>query len=338
MSGMYAYRVGVMFDFVVCGLLYSVSFFMLFSFFVRARARTCGNTRCVRMVSVSSYSFERWRREKGLDLREVVRAAADMGWDGIEFTTLPAEGPTEAKLMAAELRELCRQKGLAIVAYAVGADLQKGPGEALKLREQVDVAATLGVPVMRHDLTWSLPPDGDWARLAAQMAPLVREVSAYAFELGVRTCSENHGMVFQDPGRMETVMQEVGHPNYGWLVDVGNFMCTDCDPVSSVRRALPYLAHVHVKDFRHNNPKAGPSWAGQPGVLLTRGGMEICGCVPGDGDADVWNSLRAILASGYDGAYSLEYEGPGDVLSSVEEGLSRMRAFFGDPSRNPGKE
>ena len=32
LSGMYAYRVGVMFDFVVCGLLYSVSFFMLFSF------------------------------------------------------------------------------------------------------------------------------------------------------------------------------------------------------------------------------------------------------------------------------------------------------------------
>ena len=38
-------------------------------------------------------------------------------------------------------------------------------------------------------------------------------------------------------------------PNYGWLVDMGNFLCADDLPVHAVPIAAPYAFHVHVKDF-----------------------------------------------------------------------------------------
>ena len=60
---------------------------------------------------------------------------------------------------------------------------------------------------------------------------------------------ENHGYFFQDACRVKKLIETVNHPNFGWLMDMGNFMCADENSAIALGNALPYAAHVHAKDF-----------------------------------------------------------------------------------------
>ena len=76
-----------------------------------------------------------------------------------------------------------------------------------------------------------------------------RAVTEFGAELGVATTVENHGFFAQDSDRCEQLMKAVGHKNFGSLVDFGNFLCADENPVAAVTRMAPYAKHCHAKDF-----------------------------------------------------------------------------------------
>ena len=76
----------------------------------------------------------------------------------------------------------------------------------------------------------------------AEMTPYIRELTEYARSKGIRTCTENHGRYFQDPERVEALIRAVDSGNYGWLVDVGNFMSVDADVERAVTQPLPTLS------------------------------------------------------------------------------------------------
>lgn len=60
-------------------------------------------------------------------------------------------------------------------------------------------------------------------------------MTEYAEQKGVKTCIENHGFFAQDAERVEKLINAVGHPNFGALVDIGNFACADEDSARSGR-------------------------------------------------------------------------------------------------------
>ena len=149
------------------------------------------------------------------------------------------------------------------------------------------------------------------------MAPRIREVSEYARERGVRTCTENHGYVFQDPRRVEELILAVGSDNYGWLCDIGNFLCMDCDPITSVSTAAPYTFHAHVKDFLFRDG----TYDAPPKFITTLGGNHIRGTVLGHGVVPVKSCITALKRGGYDGWVSLEFEGMEDNIPALEAGF-----------------
>jgi hypothetical protein len=74
---------------------------------------------------------------------------------------------------------------------------------------------------------------------------------------------ENHGFFAQDSARVEKLLNAVNHPNFGWLVDMGNFVCADEEPYKAVGIAAPYAFHVHAKDFHIKSgmlPNPGQGW------------------------------------------------------------------------------
>ena len=77
----------------------------------------------------------------------------------------------------------------------------------------------------------------------------VLAVDEFAADLGIKTMVENHGYFCQDSERVEKLMNAVNHPNFGALVDMGNFLCADEDPARAVGRMAPYAFHCHAKDF-----------------------------------------------------------------------------------------
>ncbi len=271
-------------------------------------------------IGVSSYSFSRYRAATGATLSDICRKAHEIGFDAIEFITLD-EGDRIAQ--AREIRATCDELGLDISAYTVGANFLAEDAEAMvgEVCAAVDVAKAMGAPVLRHDVGWTLPEGMDWKEAVLKIAPYIRRVTEYAAALGIRTCTENHGFVFQDSERLAYLIDTVAHPNYGWLIDLGNFLCVDEDPRTAIQTAVPYAFHAHAKDFIFR----APSELNPEGFICTRGGNFIRGTVLGHGVVPLVDCVRALKASGYAGTLSLEFEGREEVIPAIEMGYRYLR-------------
>ena len=288
--------------------------------------------------SVTSYSYSQYIRDGRMTQLDAVRVASEMGFDGIEFTDLrPNDNPTweEQIAYAKEIRAEAEKYGIEVVSYAIGAKLYHPDpavcaAEVERLKGQVDVAAALGVKVMRHDVCSTVVYDGvtvSFDKMLPVIAEGARQVAEYAATRGVRTCSENHGFVAQDSDRVERLYNAVNHPNYGVLVDIGNFSCADEDNALAVSRLAPYAVHVHAKDFYkfpYGAPGKNPSK-----FLVTRACNLLKGCVIGEGDVPVAQCVAILKRAGYDGYITVEYEGVEDCMAGVARGLANLKTMVG---------
>ena len=263
-------------------------------------------------TSVSSYSFQYLINQGSENQFTVIQRAKDLGFDAIEFTELtPHDGSTQAEY-AAELRKEAQRCGIEISCYSVGADFlgRDTKEEIERLKQQVDIAVLLGANLMRHD-TGFVFPEGTrkyqgFTNVLPKFAEGCRAVTEYAAEKGVRTCTENHGKFSQDSDRVELLINTVAHENFGALVDMGNFLCADEDPVNAVGRLAPYAFNVHVKDFLK---KSGNEFDPGDGFFRSRGGAFLRGTVAGHGVVPLAQCVRALKDVGYDGYLTLEFEG-----------------------------
>lgn len=284
-------------------------------------------------IGVSSYSFRKYILETHCDYFKICDLAKEMGFDGIEFIELDNKefGITSDPLAtAAELRRYCKELGLEIIAYTVGANFlaEDKEAELRRIRGCVDVAAELGAPIMRHDVCYSLPKSHAYTYREAirDIKDDIRAISEYAHTKGVRTCSENHGYIFQAPERVEELIRAVDDTNYGWLCDMGNFLCADCDPIKSVSIAAGYAFHVHAKDFLY---KSG-DLPRPEGFFKTAGENHIRGTVLGHGVVPVAQCIKILRSAGYDGYISLEFEGMEENLPALRTGYNYLKNACAD--------
>lgn len=280
-------------------------------------------------ISVSSYSYQRLIAAGVLDYLSVMDKAREMGFSAIEYLDMPGSCYDEQLAYAKKLKAHADETGMTINAYTIGACLYRGSEEADKaeverLKGQVEIAAALGCPVMRHDAVYGLGKQGN-ARSFGLMLPTlaknIREVTEYAAGLGVKTCVENHGYIAQDSYRVEQLFNAVGHDNFGLLVDCGNFVCADEDNVTAVSRVAPYAVHVHAKDmYKSNTPL--------PGYGSTRACHYFKGAIIGEGDVNVEQCLKILHNAGYDGYCSIEFEGSEDCIYGIQTGLMNLRGML----------
>lgn len=282
--------------------------------------------------AVSSYSFHSKIQSGEMTQLDTVRAAAEMGFDGIEFIDLtPCQNPTLADQLAyaKEIAQEATARGIEVVAYTVGANLfhtsaEASEREVSRMCGQIDVAHALGARVCRHDVCYSHVHNAR-AYTFEQMLPTIaanaRRITEYAADLGIRTCTENHGYIAQDSDRVERLLSAVDHANYGLLIDIGNFACADEDSARAVSRLAPFAIHVHAKDFYVR------SFGKEPlvGSFNTRGMRSLLGCAIGDGDIPVAHCLAILKRAGYDGYLSVEYEGRDDCMQGIARGLAYLK-------------
>ena len=283
-------------------------------------------------ISVSSYSFSRAFRDGRMTQFDTIAKAKEMGMAGIEFSGLnPAEGESRADY-AKRVREECERVGIPMVNFSSSADfLRAGNVEAEieRIRGEVDLAAILGVPCMRHDATFGFPEGTRKWQGFDQILPLLanacRQITEYAASKCIRTCVENHGQLVQESRRVEKLINAVGHENCGQLIDVGNFACADEACEVAMGRNAPYAFHVHAKDFHirsGNNDNPGR------GFFTSRSGNYLRGAIIGHGDVPVHQCIRILKANGYDGYVSIEFEGLEDPLEAIAIGAENLRRFI----------
>ena len=283
-------------------------------------------------IGVSSYCYQPLLNKGAMSYFDVIEHAKKTGYNAIDFTDLKPPAGKSVNDFAGEIRAACEKAGLEIVAYTIGADLIHSniEEEVKRLKSCVDTAKILGASMMRHDIVWNLSPEEKypmlknrtWREVISYIEKPVRELAEYAAGKGIKTMSENHGFVLQQSERAEKLVLAVNHPNYGALVDIGNFMCADEPGLHALPTMLPYAFHIHVKDFLYRSGKEerpDDSW------FNTLQKNYLRGTVLGHGVVSVAQCIEVIKASGYNGCLTLEFEGLEEPLDAIKRGFDFIK-------------
>jgi len=264
---------------------------------------------------------------------EIIPKAKSMGFEFIEFSGLSTPPGVTPDAFAPQVRDACAEVGLPILNYTIGSDFLNGSkgewkAEADRLRDELRIAKILGATGMRHDATRGYPAGHVGPRSFDDALPTLikacRAVTEHAADLGIKTMVENHGFFCQDSERVEKLVNGVNHPNFGLLVDMGNFLCADEDPAKAVGRVAPYAVHVHAKDFHvksGSQPDPGKGW------FRSRAGNYLRGAIIGHGEVPIPSCIGILKQAGYDGALSIEFEGMEPTLEGIAIGLENLRRF-----------
>lgn len=283
--------------------------------------------------SVTTYSFSKLIREEKYDQFTLIEKVKEMGFDAIEFTDLATPDNMTETEFAAKLAEEAYRCNLEISNYTVGADLINGcdgntEKEIERLMKKVDVAEVLGAKGMRHDAGWGFKDERKNYMGFDEALPIFingcKKVTEYAQTKGIQTMIENHGFFCQESQRVEKIVCGVGNKNFGMLLDCGNFLCADENPVQAFGRLVNYVKYVHAKDFF---VRSGMGYDPGMGFFKTRGGNYLRGTIIGQGDAPVKQCISIIKNSGYDGYLSVEFEGIEEPEASIKQGLENLKMF-----------
>lgn len=280
-------------------------------------------------IAVSSYSFSKLVAKEGISQLDCIQLAKEIGYDGIEFSGIEAPEGVAPIEYAKQLAEEADKLNFPIVNFCTSANFAKS-GKALEeeieaTKAMVDIAAVLGVPHMRHDATHDVGEFKTFDDALPYVAEGCRAVTEYAAAHGIQTMVENHGFIFQDPDRLEALRKAVNHPNFGFLLDMGNFLCGDCDPAYACGRLREGAFFMHAKDFI-----VKPCIGSDPGegFFRSRTGNYLRGTIIGHGVVPIVQCLFALQNIGYDDWISVEFEGIEDVRDALRINLDNLRHYI----------
>lgn len=285
-------------------------------------------------IAMSTYSMFRRFDDGSLNQLTSISKAKELGFDAMEIVEIePHDGSTKLDY-AKKLRDECERLGMPVICYCTGADFLRCENinkEIERVQKEVDIAAILGAPRMRHDATLGYPEGkrGNYGfdDCLPVLAMACKQITEYAKTLGIRTMVENHGHFCIDSTRVEKLANAVKDPNFGLLLDMGNFMDGDEELISAYSRVAPYTIHVHAKDFHF---KSGEETDPGEGWYITRGGNRIRGAVVGHGCVPVKQCLSILFRNGYDGDITIEFEGIEDPEYACILGLSNLKRYIAE--------
>ncbi len=223
---------------------------------------------------------------------EIVAAASDLGYDGIEprgigeDLFLPEAKPfapeqldkTRAGLLAAGLSIPCLGSDLVLCDPA--RDVRAG------LTSYLALAQGLGAPTIRVlGDAWGEPgPDVDAGLVRERLQALAPQAAAAGITLLVET--NGH---FADSTVLRRLLDEVHSPAVAALWDINHPVRNFGEPAEKTWETLGgYIRHVHLKDSRMENGKLAYKMLGY-------------------GDLPVPQALRLLKRDGFEGYLSLEW-------------------------------
>lgn len=127
---------------------------------------------------------------------------------------------------------------------------------------------------------------------------------------------EPHGYFTTHPDRMAEMQAFSQSPYLRMNMDTGNTFIAGQDPVAFLKRFLPRVSHVHVKDVSESLAKAVRG--GQTGIAVSH-----CSLGGGVNAENIRQCLGILHDARYDGALSIECEGQAGPM--IETSLAWLR-------------
>jgi sugar phosphate isomerase/epimerase len=247
--------------------------------------------------------------EAATALTDQIAAIKRLGWsaielrtvDGIALADLDAQQFSEVlrTIRAADLDVVCLASRIGNWSRPITSPFADDLHELDVLARRCDQLGTRLIRIM------SYPNDGlsptDWRdRTLERVTRLAERAAQHGVVLVHENCA---GWAGSDADRMLELVREADGESLRLLFDTGNGVEYGYDTHDMLRRILPHVAHVHIKDA-----------IGEPG--------DAAYVLPGEGQCRVAESLRLLITSGYQGALSIEPH----LLNRPHEGIQSTDA------------
>ena len=297
-------------------------------------------------LGLSAYSINEEIVKGRMTLASAIEWIASQGAECLElvpfsYTFVTDDGGLDTGTIQAAKR-VAKDAGVELANYSILANVcveddAEYETEIQRIMLHVRVAAELGLPRMRHDISAFRRPRGengvvDFERLFPRMVDAAGRIADYAKGLGVTTMLENHGFFANGCDRCERIVRAVGRDNYKMLLDTGNIICVDEEPAVAAMKLAPLAEMIHLKDFyvRRRDPGDSTDFDCAGSWFRSNAGKYLRGSILAQGDLDMWEILGAIKASGFDGPIAIEFEGFEDPLYASRVSLDNARRIWNE--------
>jgi len=218
-------------------------------------------------LSIGTYSL------KGLTLEEAVRVVAEVGYDGVEIAALPGFDGEPGRMPPERRTDVRRRiEGAGLKLTALMEQLTPAADEAEhkkgldRLRRVFALAAELG---MAAPLVQTVLGGGRWD----EKKGLYRDRLAGWVEVadragGVLAIKPHRGGALSRPEEAVWLIRQLGDsPHLRMVYDYSHYAFRDMPLEATVREALPYTAHVAVKDAVRDGERVVFALAGEGGTV-----------------------------------------------------------------------
>ena len=267
----------------------------------------------------------------GLTLREAAEYFASIGICALELrgTKNPSSGTDvtdggEMECLAPEhagqTREMLSSLGIRPVVFGSSHTLHIPDPDGNRLaafRREAERAAAVGFRYIRV-FGNEMPDDATQDEYAARITENGARAADVAAACGITMLLETHGTV-NTTEKVARILERLGgHPGFGILWDVVHTDRIYGDDVDDFYRVVrPYVRHIHLKD-QHRADNAL--------------------CLMGQGDIPLPCLCRRLLADGYEGYFSLEWEKKWhpelpDYTVAFPEYVAYMKQYVGEASK-----
>ncbi|MCL6649726.1 MAG: sugar phosphate isomerase/epimerase [Chloroflexi bacterium] len=273
-------------------------------------------------------------------LVEALHLFAQLGLEGAEIICQedyrcglsPRASREEAVALGQQARELgVRPVALTPYIWAINAlDPQERAAALAELNGVIRLAGALGACFVRV-YAGSFPPGSDrWQERWEVLVASLRQLAHLAEEEGVVLAVENHFNTMTPSAALTVrLVEEVGSPAVGILYDQANLSFQgDEDYPEAIALQAGRIVLVHVKDFVPL--EAGGAFQASQVFVVREEERRVRSRVVGEGCLPWPAILQRLVASGYRGWLSLEYERrwhPQD-LPPAPEGLRRSAEYL----------
>lgn len=284
-------------------------------------------------IAFSSWCFHMplWRGE--LKAQALPGIARDLGVDALEWTSKTfrdLKGGRQLMYQAPParffhtLREAADDAGVQNKVMNVGGPFFLASGDdavqqkALDfIMQYVEPARILGSRILRVELYYDGERRPGWEQDAREWAiEGVQRLLEKTADSGLIINTENHHGISSCPDWLADLVQAVDSPRFGLTVDTNNFRVDQDNPYDQDPSSLPEYVDRY-EGLRTLMPFA--TWVSAKCYAFDSKGYEISMNYP--------RIIDIILASGYRGYISVEYEGAGTPLDGVRQSVAMLKAL-----------
>ena len=247
---------------------------------------------------------------------DFVAFAASSGFTSVEvmISDVWPRGSEFTTEKAYEARAILDRYGIKASALTAANDFVQLDPKAIqvqvdRMQQVAQLARILGTSILRTE--GGQPKEGvPEERYAEAIAGCLKACLPFCEDMGVRLAVDNHGVVSNNPAVLLPALQAVSSPFIGSNLDTMNLRWwgNAVEDLPKIYHDLaPYVLHTHMKDG-----------SGVRGNYV--------GAALGQGEIPLQVAVDELVAAGYEGAWTAEWEGKGDKAEGYQACLAWLKS------------